>query len=181
MGIDDLLGYGKAAFGGALSVAAAIYLILPHEAYPRGLVIWFGLSLFVLLAASRSSFKILDMAYGRRARSQEERILIIGAGDAGEMAVRWLLMNPSIGYRPVGFLDSNAYNSGRQIHGVSILGDLSQIGEIIERKHVDGILLTRDPGLTDEAVERLVEVCNEHGRWVRNLKLEFELMEHPNG
>ena len=181
VGIDDLLGYGKAAFGGALSVAAAIYLILPHEAYPRGLVIWFGLSLFVLLAASRSSFKILDMVYGRQARSQEERILIIGAGDAGEMAVRWLLMNPSIGYRPVGFLDSNAYNSGRQIHGVSILGDLSQIGEIIERKHVDGILLTRDPGLTEEAIERLVEVCNEHGRWVRNLKLEFELMEHPNG
>ena len=74
------------------------------------------------------------MVYGRQARSQEERVLIIGAGDAGEMAVRWLLMNPSIGYRPVGFLDSNPYNSGRQIHGVSILGDFSQIGEIIENE-----------------------------------------------
>jgi len=181
VGIDDLLGYGKAAFGGALIVTAAIYLILPEQAYPRGLVIWFGLSLFVMLAASRSSFKILDLVYGRRVRTQEERILIVGAGDAGEMAVRWLLMNPSIGYRPVGFLDSNAYNSGRRIHGVSILGDLSRIGDILERKRVDGIVLTQDPGLTQEDITNLVKVCNERGRWVRNLKLEFELMEEHNG
>jgi UDP-GlcNAc:undecaprenyl-phosphate GlcNAc-1-phosphate transferase len=181
VGIDNLIGYGKAAIGGALVVAAAIYLILPQEAYPRGLVIWFGLALFIMLAASRSSFKILDLAYGRRVRAQAERILIVGAGDAGEMVVRWLLMNPSIGYRPVGFLDSNAYNSGRQIHGVSILGDLSQIGDILERKRVDGIVLTPDPSLAPEALADLVKICNERGRWVRNLKLEFELMEHQNG
>ena len=140
VGIDDVFRYAKAALGGAVFVAAAIYLLFPAEDYPRGLIIWFGLSLFVTLAASRSSFKILDLIYGRQVRSQEERVLIIGAGDAGEMVVRWLLMNPSIGYRPIGFLDSNQYNSGRQIHGVPILGDLSQIGEIIEEKDVDGIV-----------------------------------------
>jgi UDP-GlcNAc:undecaprenyl-phosphate/decaprenyl-phosphate GlcNAc-1-phosphate transferase len=181
VGLDDLLRYGKAAIGGALIVAAAIYLVFPKVSYPRGLVIGFGLALFVTLAASRSSFKILDLIYGRRVRSQEERVLIIGAGDAGEMVVRWLLMNPSIGYRPVGFLDSNQYNSGRQIHGVSILGDLSQIGDIIESKHIDGIVLTQDPSLTGEALTDLIKTCNERGRWVRNLKLEFELMESQNG
>jgi FlaA1/EpsC-like NDP-sugar epimerase len=181
VGIADLLRYGKAALGGALFVAAAIYLIFPKEEYPRGLIIWFGLSLFLTLAASRSSFKILDLIYGGRVRSQEERVLIIGAGDAGEMVVRWLLMNPNIGYRPIGFLDSNLYNSGRQIHGISILGDYSQIGEIIENKNVDGIVVTQDPNLTGEGLASLVKTCNEHGRWVRNLKLEFELMEYQNG
>ena len=142
VGVDDLLRYAKAALGGAVTVAAAIYLIFPKEAYPRGLIIWFGLTLFLSLAASRSSFKILDLVYGRQVRSPEERVLIVGAGDAGEMVVRWLLMNPSIGYRPIGFLDSNRYNSGRQIHGISILGDFSQVGDIIENKNVDGIVVT---------------------------------------
>jgi FlaA1/EpsC-like NDP-sugar epimerase len=90
-------------------------------------------------------------------------------------------MNPSIGYRPIGFLDSNQYNSGRQIHGVPILGDLSQIVEIIENKDVDGIVVTQDPNLTGEALDRLVKTCHELGCWVRNLKLEFELMEYQNG
>ena len=181
VGIDDVFRYAKAALGGAVFVAAAIYLLFPKEDYPRGLIIWFGLSLFITLAASRSSFKILDLIYGRQVRSQEERVLIIGAGDAGEMVVRWLLMNPSIGYRPIGFLDSNQYNSGRQIHGVPILGDLSQIVEIIENKDVDGIVVTQDPNLTGEALDRLVKTCHELGCWVRNLKLEFELMEYQNG
>lgn len=181
VGIDDVFRYAKAALGGAVFVAAAIYLLFPKEDYPRGLIFWFGLSLFLTLAASRSSFKILDLLYGRQVRSQEERVLIIGAGDAGEMVVRWLLMNPSIGYRPIGFLDSNQYNSGRQIHGVPILGDLSQIVEIIEDKDVDGIVVTQDPNLTGEALDRLVKTCHELGRWVRNLKLEFELMESQNG
>ena len=181
VGIDDVFRYAKAALGGAVFVAAAIYLLFPKEDYPRGLIIWFGLSLFLTLAASRSSFKILDLIYGRQVRSQEERVLIIGAGDAGEMVVRWLLMNPGIGYRPIGFLDSNQYNSGRQIHGVPILGDLSQIVEIIENKDVDGIVVTQDPNLTGEALDRLVKTCHELGRWVRNLKLELELMEYQNG
>jgi UDP-GlcNAc:undecaprenyl-phosphate/decaprenyl-phosphate GlcNAc-1-phosphate transferase len=181
VGIDDMLRYAKAALGGAVFVAAAIYLLFPKEDYPRGLIIWFGLSLFLTLAASRSSFKILDLIYGRQARSQEERVLIIGAGDAGEMVVRWLLMNPSIGYRPIGFLDSNLYNSGRQIHGVPILGDFSQLVEIIENKNVDGIVVTQDPNLTGEALDSLIKTCHELGRWVRNLKLEFELMEYQNG
>jgi hypothetical protein len=64
---------------------------------------------------------------------------------------------------------------------VPILGDLSQIAEIIESKHVAGIVLTQDPNLTGEAIADLIQTCNEHGRWVRNLKLEFELMESQNG
>jgi FlaA1/EpsC-like NDP-sugar epimerase len=162
-------------------VAAAIYLLSPQEDYPRGLVIWFGLLLFITLAASRSSFKILDLVYGRQKRLQVARVLIIGAGDAGEMTVRWLLMNPSMGYHPIGFLDSNQYNTGRQIHGVPILGDYSQIAEIIETKKVDGIVVTQDPTLTGDALDGLVKTCQDSGRWVRTLKMEFELMGYHNG
>jgi UDP-GlcNAc:undecaprenyl-phosphate GlcNAc-1-phosphate transferase len=181
VGMDDLWRYAKAALGATVVVAAAIYLLSPQEDYPRGLVIWFGLLLFITLAASRSSFKILDLVYGRQKRLQVARVLIIGAGDAGEMTVRWLLMNPSMGYHPIGFLDSNQYNTGRQIHGVPILGDYSQIAEIIETKKVDGIVVTQDPTLTGDALDGLVKTCQDSGRWVRTLKMEFELMGYHNG
>jgi FlaA1/EpsC-like NDP-sugar epimerase len=76
----------------------------------------------------------------------------------------------------VGFLDNNPYSTGRQIHGVGILGDLEHLEQFLNQKQVDGVLVTQDEQIPPEIIEKAVAVCRQHGRWVRTLRLEFELV-----
>jgi hypothetical protein len=117
-------------------------------------------------------------------------VLILGAGDAGEMALRWIQMNPDLHYRPVGFLDSDPYMAGKQIHGVQILGNLEQLAMVLEARQIQGVVMTSGlsgnngtagtPGVDgtngEYGVEEILAVCRQRGCWVRTLRLEFELL-----
>jgi UDP-GlcNAc:undecaprenyl-phosphate GlcNAc-1-phosphate transferase len=177
VGVGDLLRYGKVTLGSVILVALASRLFLPSGANSLALIIFFAVYLFLGLAASRSSFKILDQLSSQQARPEEERVIICGAGDAGEMALRWILMNPQLGYRPVGFLDDDPYKTGRQIHGVDILGSFEQLEAILEEKQIDGIVVTPDASPSDGFQDKVIAVSRAHGRWIRTLRLEFELLE----
>ncbi len=107
----------------------------------------------------------------------KENILLYGADDAGEIALRWILRNPSLGYSLVGFLDEDSLKWGSNIHGVNVIGDISKLERFIEEKRIRGIIITSDISLHSTSGEKLVSTCREKGVWVRILRLEFELKE----
>lgn len=176
VGVDDLLRYLKAAAGCVVLVTACVLVLYTVQEIPPIILLIFGGYLFIGLAASRSSFRILDLVSGHQARATEERVLICGAGDSGEMALRWILMNPQLEYRPVGFLDQDPYMNGRQIHGVEVLGGLEQLETILDGKQVDGVIITAGMQCNGHFMEELVATCHDHECWVRTLRLEFELI-----
>jgi UDP-GlcNAc:undecaprenyl-phosphate GlcNAc-1-phosphate transferase len=177
VGVDDLVRYIKAALGGVALIIVPVYLISSPQVYPAVILILFPVFLFLGLAASRSSFKILDQVYAPQVRTSQERVLIYGAGDAGELALRWILMNPQLGYQPVGFLDDDAFKMGRQIHGIEVLGDLDRLDSILVEHRVDGLIFTLDAPPGDGVVKRVASICHARQLWVRQLRFEFELLE----
>jgi FlaA1/EpsC-like NDP-sugar epimerase len=107
----------------------------------------------------------------------KENILLYGAEDAGEIALRWILRNPSMGYSVVGFLDDDALKWGSNIHGVNILGDLTKLDQYIRDKQVSGVIATTETLLHSSGGELLISTCRSKGVWVRVLHLEFELTD----
>ncbi len=174
VGVGDLVNYIKAALGSVTLAAGVIFLQRGFPEFSSMLLVLFGVYLFLGLAASRSSFRIMDQAYARQVHTLEQRILICGAGDAGEMAVRWISMNPQLGFRPVGFLDDDPFKSGRAIHGVEILGNLDHIESVLKNRQIDGVIIAMQ---MDGKIQRLIEDCRAQGLWVRTLRLDFELVE----
>jgi FlaA1/EpsC-like NDP-sugar epimerase len=200
VGVADFVRYGKAVLGAVILTAGATFIIqiisggAASEAYPLfapEILLLFGLFLFLGLAFTRSSFKVLDSYSGLKSREADQRILIIGAGDSGEMALRWILMNPRLGYKPVGFLDADPFKSGRNIHGIPVLGGVELLEHLLDLHKIDGVILA-EMNIKEQSLEQIetisdsypatsldqvVNTCQRYHCWVRSLKLDFELIE----
>ena len=177
VGVDELVNFVKVVLFSVFILAIIIGIIYGFREFSPVIIILFAIYLFLGLTATRSSFKIFDQISSRRTRHEEQRVIICGAGDAGEMAVRWIQMNPQLNYRPIGFLDSDSMNKGRFIHGVEILGGYDLLNSFIEQKRIDGIIITTGDINSHPFIDNILPICHSHGCWIRTLKLEFELIE----
>ena len=183
---DDFLQYLKAAIIAAMFSAVCVYLLYylntevqktsPWTAYSPTLFLLYAIFLFLGLSATRSSFKVLDRFAVMRNRKTGERVVILGTGSTGEMALRWILMNPEMNYHPIGFIEEDPLLAGRTIHGVAILGDMQLLSSLLAEQQVDGVILVQGSTMQASCADA-VKLAQEKGCWVRRFSLEFELME----
>ena len=71
----------------------------------------------------------------------EERILIVGAGDSGEVISREIIRRPDLG-KLVGFVDDNKEKIGKRIHNRLIFGRVKEINYILEKEQIDTVIIT---------------------------------------
>ena len=127
------------------------------------------------------------------------RVLIYGAGDAGEAVVREMRFRLSADYNPVGFVDDDRNKVGERIHGVQVLGTREDLPAIMRRFRPEEVLVTipRAEPSTYRAVARalepfdvpirtlphLREILNGHvsTSLIRDLSLEDLLRRSPVG
>jgi FlaA1/EpsC-like NDP-sugar epimerase len=91
----------------------------------------------------------------------EKRVLLIGAGDAGEMALREIRNNPAMKFHIVGFLDDDPFKQKRRIHGVQVLGRTEDIGEVSQKTGAQEALIAI-PSASGDSLERIIRVCEQH-------------------
>jgi FlaA1/EpsC-like NDP-sugar epimerase len=123
-----------------LTSSAVIYVLVHAELgpsiVPRSIIIIDSVLLISFLGGVRLLWRIVPDAL----RSKPgRRILVLGAGDAGEMVVRE--MRKSAGYQPVGFVDHDPTKVGRTIHGVTVLGTPSDLPRIVTEAQPSEVLV----------------------------------------
>ena len=164
--IPDLIRIGKAVLVGVAFSAVAIFLTTRMEGVPRSVFPLYGLLLTALLGGSR-----LAVRWSKDHRLYAEdakRVLIVGAGRAGEMLVRDLLRTRDEHYEPVGFVDDSVPKQGREIHGVRVLGTCAAIADLARQLDVDLIVLAV-PSARAQQMRRLVGLCEKAGVPFRTL------------
>lgn len=106
--------------------------------YPRSVFIIDTILLIVLMGGIRMVRRIYREIWHR---DSGQRMLIIGAGDAGEMIVREIGHNPFYNGQPIGFVDDDATKVGRRIHGIQVLGTRGDLPDIFRRHTPDTVLI----------------------------------------
>ena len=183
-GIVDLQSVLKASSAATAVIALAILFLYRFQGFSRSIFIldW-GLTIF-LVGGVRVAARVFTtnhigdlLAFGRHkgpSRKARKRLLIIGAGDAGEKFLREILDNPRVHYQPVGFLDDDPRKKGKAIHGIPVLGAVVDIGDLPAA--YDEILIAIPSARGDE-MRRVVEACERTGKRYRTLPKIGELIE----
>ncbi|OGP59722.1 MAG: hypothetical protein A2V67_02940 [Deltaproteobacteria bacterium RBG_13_61_14] len=166
VGLRDLTTIIKASLVSALLVMAIGYLFFRQSGFPRSIpILDFGL---VVGMVGGSRFGIRAFREGQLFsfpwRSQEDalRVMIVGAGDAGEALGREVHKHPDLHCKIVGYLDDSPYKQNMRIHGCKVLGRVDQAKEICVKYEVDEIFLAI-PSATGKQMKQLLGSLEEIG------------------
>ena len=143
---------------------------------PRSVVIFDLLLTTSLLAGARIGTRLWIERPSREQRRRKTRqSLIVGAGSGGQMVVRELQLNPNLGVSAIGFLDDDPRKRGMGMLGLKVLGTTDEIGEILERRAPDEVVIAI-PSAPGTLRAKVVHECRERGIPVRTLPTVFELL-----
>ncbi len=171
-----------------------VHWVMGALEYPRSVFIMDAMLLIFLMGGTRLSYRTLHEL--TRAKPQK-RVLIYGAGDAGEMIVRD--MKRQNVYQPIGFIDDDIIKVGQRIHGVPVLGTRSDLPRILAEKRPHEVLLAiprSDPASARSIVKALepfkmpirtlpnlrdLQECRVSVTEIRDLSIEDLLTRAPVG
>jgi len=159
--LPDLWNILRAAALGALAIAVTLFLYNRLETVPRTVLVVYPLLLAVLLGLPRLAYRYWkDSRLDFLSRSPAMRVLVLGAGRAGDALVRDLVRENR--YRPVGILDDNTQIRGARIHGVPVLGALDQLPELARETAAQMVLIAM-PSANSAQMQRVVGFCESSG------------------
>jgi FlaA1/EpsC-like NDP-sugar epimerase len=162
LGLSDLVTLAKVTMLGSAILIVGLPIVVRGAIIPRSvLVIDFLLFTFLLLG-SRVLFAALNDVGVRLQSRWQPRLLIVGAGDVGELVLRTVLRARPAAFQPIGFLDPDPATRNRTVHGIRVLGTTDDLVSVVGQRDIDLVVLALAPTFT-ELAEHLLERCESLG------------------
>lgn len=166
VGLRDLLAMARTAALGTLVCLLVVYLVMGIKGFPRSVYLLDFISTVALLGAARVGARLLREFLANRGLERDssplKRLLIVGAGDTGEMLLREIDKNRNLTYQAVALLDDDGRKHGLRIHGVPVLGPVSDARGVCERLRVDEIIIAA-PSATRQELRAILEKIQATG------------------
>ncbi len=140
---------------------------------PRSILVLHGIFLGLLLGLPRVLYRLIKDHH--IASREQKKVLIVGAGQAGEMLVRDMLRASPRQYEPMAFIDDDPHKLGKEIHCIRVMGGASMIAELTTRWEIDLVMIAM-PSATSSEMQRIVGICNRCDVVFRTLPLLQEIV-----
>jgi FlaA1/EpsC-like NDP-sugar epimerase len=160
--VSDVRAAFLGVFFGTVAASALIVMFAPISAFPWSVMVIYALLALLATTGLRFGLRALRFHFAARWREGCKRALVVGAGDAGELAVREMLHNKTLQLQPVGFLDDDPSKHRASIHGVRVVGSRNQLLEVVEKMNVDEVIIAM-PSIGNGVVQEVVDLCQANG------------------
>jgi FlaA1/EpsC-like NDP-sugar epimerase len=151
----------------------ALRLVVPGM--PRSALGIDWLLSLVLIGGSRFALRVLAEQAAAPRKGQSRRALIIGAGDAGALVVRELQRSTQLNLVPAGILDDDPNKQNQEIHGVPVIGQVGDLGEMLQKHDIDEVIFAI-PSAPGRIVRMVNDVCRVKGIASRTMPGLYELI-----
>lgn len=161
--IDDLLRIVRAVTVGTLLFISSIAFIFRLQGFPRSvfLIDWFVM--LVLLGGSRFVYRIWkELRIPFSPPEARRKVLIVGAGDVGEMVLRSIKRERDVPYEVVGIVDDDPDKIGRRIHGVEVLDRISNLEEVARKRDAKEVIIAIQ-NISGRKIREITELCQTIG------------------
>jgi FlaA1/EpsC-like NDP-sugar epimerase len=166
---------------GVTIASALTYLVLyafPPEhtsRLPRSIAAFDFLLLLAFVAGTRLLARTLIERPHAGLVARGKEVLIIGAGDAGQLMAREMQRNRQLHYTPIGFVDDDPRKRGTRIVGVRVLGTTDELVHVLRDNKPDEVLIAI-PSAPGSVRQRIVEACRSESVPVKTLPGLHELI-----
>jgi UDP-GlcNAc:undecaprenyl-phosphate GlcNAc-1-phosphate transferase len=174
--IDNLIVYGQAVALSSVASIIALLFAFRFEGLSRRVFVLDAMIMFLLLAGSRAAFRLFRRLIPTGRELDSRRVLIYGAGDAGELLLREVLNNNQWQLTPVGFVDDDPLKKGKVIHGYRVFGGNGALQRICQEQRVAEVVIS-SARLSDERLREIRRDCTAAHVTLRRLRIQIEALE----
>ena len=128
---------------------------------------WAFLTSFVIVVATGASRLVFRLRHWlentskkRTIEGKVERVIIVGAGSAGDILIKEIKRTDQLNMRVVCVLDDDENKVGGVIEGVKIAGKISEVTKFAEKYQADKIIIAM-PSADAKTVANVIEKCKK--------------------
>jgi FlaA1/EpsC-like NDP-sugar epimerase len=173
----DMWGAARGVIAASVLAYLVFYFVPLHELrVPRAVAVMDTLLLLAFVATSRMLARTIFERPGAAslvARGKE--VVVVGAGDAGQLIVRELLKSRALGMTPIGLVDDDPRKRNMRLHGVRVLGTTEELPHILRDNRPDELLIAI-PSASGDARGKVVEIAQREDVPVKTLPGLYELI-----
>lgn len=169
-------------FACALSALAQMaVMVLFFVQMPRSYYILYGVSLWMFVFLSRFSYRgIRTLIKRQESGAATARVLIVGAGAAGNLLVKEIRNSDHVSKRVVCIVDDDKSKEGSYLHGVKVMGNRQNIPELVKQYRIDEIIIAM-PSAPAKEIKEILDVCKETGCDLKRLPGVYQLVNGEVG
>jgi len=158
--IPDLKKIVFAVGAGTVTIPAMMIMLRYSLGIPRSVFILYPILLLLIMGGDRLLYRAWKEKHLHGLSKGGKPVLVLGAGDAAASLVRSL--ERSTEWRVIGLLDNDPRKHARMIHGIRVLGPLSDLGTISKRTEVENAIIAM-PSASHSERRKALELCSEAG------------------
>jgi FlaA1/EpsC-like NDP-sugar epimerase len=165
--IRDFWILGQACLLSTLLIMVIILYSSSFQGFSRAVFVVDGALTFLFIGGKRMAIRSFFAIYTNPKSIDNpfpkinfKKVLILGAGAAGEKILREIFENYQLHYHVVGFIDDDPEKQGRSIHGVYVLGTVARLPYVLEKVNIKEILIAV-PSANGDQIRHIVEACRE--------------------
>ncbi len=172
--IGDMIKVLRSILVGSTIFFIIVRYLIGNKLFPISIYILELLLLIIISGGNRLSIRVLREYL--HASSSGKKILIVGAGDAGDIIVRDIKSNRKSSYETIGFIDEDIHKKGLRIHGVPIFGPIDIIQDVIEKHKPEEVLIALSSS-DNNNIRRIYELCKPYNVSIKKLPELNEILE----
>ena len=160
------------------SLVNIVIFEIANKDLPEACYFLYFLLLTLCLGITRFSYRFIRMYKSHivpKSRRELQKVMIIGAGLAGEKTYQEITYNPSVYKKVVCFIDDDKSKQGRRIHDVTVYGGREKIIEAAKKFGVEEILLAMPSGNRKEVAD-ILNICKETKCQIKKLPGIYQMI-----